>query len=343
MQQGSQELEQSSLAPAHARSGTEPASEQAATDAGHPVLSVVVPALNESDNLPVLHERLVRVLAELGENYEIIFVDDGSTDSTWECIQTLAQKDDAVRGICFSRNFGHQAALMAGLDFATGDAVITMDADLQNPPELIPLLLQKWRGGARIVNAIGTYSEGTGFFKKFSSSMFYWVMNKVSEIKLVPNAPDFRLMDRKAVEALCELRERTVFVRGLSRWIGFPQADVSFERAPRHAGATKYSLKKMCQFAANGITSFSYLPLRIATWLGFGLLLLSGLYVIYLILSSFILGSSVSGWTWVVWVVLFATGIHFILLGMIGEYIARIYEETKGRPLYLVDEVCGSG
>ncbi len=343
MPEGSQQLEQFSMAQAEAEQATENLTDQATRADRHPVLSIVVPAFNESDNLPVLHERLVRVLHELGESYEIIVVDDGSTDSTWECIRRLAQEDEAVRGIRFSRNFGHQSALMAGLDFARGDAVITMDADLQHPPELIPVLVQKWRDGATVVNTVRTYPEGTGFFKKFSSSMFYWIMNKVSDTKLVPNAADFRLMDRKAVEALFALRERTIFLRGLSQWIGFSQVQVPFEAGDRYAGHTKYSFRKLLQLAIDGITSFSYLPLRIATWLGLGLLLLSGLYVIYLILSSFILGSSVSGWTWVVWVVLFATGIQFIILGVIGEYIARIYEETKGRPLYLVDEICGSG
>lgn len=342
MQQASQELEELNPAQAEAEEATENLTAPATRAARHLVLSIVVPAFNESDNLPVLHERLVRVLHELGESYEIILVDDGSTDSTWEYIRELSQEDDAVKGIRFSRNFGHQSALMAGLDFARGDAVITMDADLQHPPELIPVLVRKWREGATVVNTVRIYLEGTGFFKKFSSRMFHWIMNQVSDTKLVANAADFRLMDRKAVEAVSALRERTVFLRGLSRWVGFSQAEVPFEASDRYAGHTKYSLRKLLQLAINGITSFSYLPLRIATWVGLGLLLLSGLYIIYLILSSSVLGNPVAGWTWLIPLISFATGIQCVILGIIGEYIARVCEEVKGRPLYLVDEVCRS-
>jgi len=309
----------------------------------HPVLSIVVRALNESENLLVLHQHLIQVLEHLGESYEIILVDDGSTDSTWECVESLAHNDEAVRGIRFSRNFGRQAALMAGLQFSTGDAVITMDADLQHPPQLIPKLVREWRDGTTIVNTVRIYPEGTGFFKKFTSGMFYRIINRLSNTKIITNAADFRLMDRKAVDVLCGLGERRLFLRGLSQWIGFSQSSVSFEASERCAGDTKYSPGKLIQLALSGLTSFSDVPLRVATWLGLGFVLLSGLCVVYLLLPGLFGGSAVGGWQWVLSAVLFAAGVQFIVLGVIGEYIARIHEEVKGRPLYVINEVCDPG
>jgi len=342
MREDNQESRGLSPARTEGEKATETPNDRAASTATHPVLSVVVPALNETDNLPVLHERLVRVLDELGASYEIIFVDDGSTDGTWDCIERLAEDDEAVSGIRFSRNFGHQSALMAGLDFARGDAIITMDADLQHPPEMIPVLVHKWQEGATIVNTVREYSEKTGFFKKLSANMFYWLINKLSDIKLVPNAADFRLMDRKAVDALSALNERTFFLRGLVQWIGFSHVEVPFEASDRYAGETKYSLRNQLAFAVSGITSFSHLPLRLGAWLGLICLVLFGLCGMYLVLGAFVLGKPIPGWSWVICLLLFVTGIQFLLCGVIGEYIARIHEEARGRPSYLVDEVCGS-
>lgn len=306
-------------------------------------ISIVVPVYNEEGNLQALYDRLGAVLKPLNLSYEIIMVDDGSADRSPAIIAELHKKDPRVKLIGFSKNFGHMIALSAGLDHASGNAVITMDADLQHPPQLIPELIKKWRSGAEVVNTLRKDTKGAGIFKNISARFFYWLINRIAKIDLPANAADYRLLDRKVVEALKSVRERSRFLRGLIRWVGFRQESVEYEADPRFSGKTKYSFGRMISFALDGITSFSSFPLRLATYLGLAIALFSFLYILYAIYIRLFTSQAIAGWTSVLVAVLFIGGIQLIFLGVIGEYLSRVYEETKQRPLYIVSHKLGFG
>ena len=306
-----------------------------------PDLSIVVPLFNEEESLPELYTRFSAVSSSLGLACEIILVDDGSTDHSLEIIEALAVKDPRVKLLSFSRNFGHMAALSAGLDHAGGDAVITLDADLQHPPELIPAMLQKWKEGAEIVNAIRRETRGAGAVKKVTARLFYWLIGKIGKINLPEGSADYRLLDRKVVEALKGLKERSRFLRGIINWVGFKQSTVTFDAPSRFAGKTKYSFGKMFAFALDGITAFSAFPLKLSAYLGLCTAGLSFIYIIYAIYIRLFTNQAIEGWTSVLVAVLFIGGVQLIFMGVLGEYLGRVFDETKGRPLYIVSKKIG--
>lgn len=306
------------------------------------VLSVIVPIFNEELVIPELYRRLCQVLEQVEGGYEILFVNDGSRDRSFEILAELATVDPHVRVINLSRNFGHQIAITAGMDHAAGDAVVIIDADLQDPPELIHEMLAKWREGYDVIYAIRKSREGETAFKKFTASFFYRVLARITNLNIPVDTGDFRLMSRQAVDSLNRIREKNRFVRGLVSWVGFRQTGVLFERQERFAGETKYPLKKMLKFALDGITSFSFFPLQLATYSGF---VVSGcsFLVMLAILVRKVLNPSygVTGWSSLMVAILFLGGIQLITMGIIGEYIGRIYDEVKQRPLYFAKDMLG--
>lgn len=306
-----------------------------------PTISIVLPVFNEAQTLPVLHARLAGVMRRLGESYELVFVNDGSRDGSLELLKRLAAEDANSKVISLSRNFGHQMAITCGLDRAHGAAVIVMDADLQDPPELIPMLIEKWREGYDVVYAIREQRQGESLFKRATAALFYRLIRKLSRIEIPADTGDFRLLSRRAVEALRTTTERNRFVRGLVGWIGYRQTGVRFVREERAAGETKYPFRKMLKFAIDGITSFSFVPLQMATYCGFLISGVSFLYIVYAVLQKLLTDRPVTGWTSLIVAMLFLGGVQLITLGVIGEYVGRIYEEVKQRPLYLVDEMIG--
>lgn len=281
-------------------------------------------------------EQLRAVLVSLALPYEIVMVDDGSSDGSLEVMLRLREGDPCIRIVSFSRNFGHMAALTAGLDVACGEAVITMDADLQHPPSLIPELVAKWKAGAAVVGTVRRRTERERWMKRASSSLFYAVFRRLSPVEMPENAADFRLLDRAVVDVLRRLRERSRFLRGLVAWAGFRQETVTYDASARVAGETKYSTRKMLWLALDGITAFSAAPLRWAIGFGFGVSVLSFIYILYAVCVRLFTDNAVAGWTSVLGAVLFIGGIQLIFLGVIGEYLGRVFEETKGRPLYVV-------
>lgn len=303
--------------------------------------SVVIPIYNEAEVLPALYQRLTRVLEEVAGPYEIIFVDDGSTDASSNLLSALRAQDARVKVVSFSRNFGHQIAITAGLDYSSGDPVIVMDGDLQDPPEVIPRLIAEWQAGNEIVFAVREGRNGESLFKRITAALFYRLLRRLTTTEVPVDAGDFRLMSRLAVEALKPIRERNRFVRGLVGWIGFRHTSIKYVRDSRYAGATKYPLTKMVRFALNGIFSFSFLPLQVATYLGFGVSLVSFAYLVYAVWLKLFTTRVVQGWASVIVAVLFMGGVQLISLGVIGEYIGRIYEEVKQRPLYLIHALAG--
>ncbi len=300
-----------------------------------PELSVVIPAFNEQDNVEPMAERLVAALEGVVDGLEVLFVDDGSSDATWERVAALARRDPRVRGIRFARNFGHQAAVTAGVDAARGTAVVIIDADLQDPPEVIPELVARWREGYEVVYAQREDREGETAFKKATAAAFYRILRAITNVDIPVDTGDFRLMGPDALAAFRALPERNRFIRGLVSWVGFPQAAVRYQRHARHAGETKYPLRKMVRFAIDGITSFSFLPLRLATWTGFGVSLLAFLYILVVIALK-ILGINWPGYTSLMAAILFLGGVQLIMIGILGEYLGRVFDEVKRRPLYLV-------
>jgi polyisoprenyl-phosphate glycosyltransferase len=306
-------------------------------------LSVVVPVLNEHENAPALAARLREVLEPLTRDYELIFVDDGSTDGTDAVIAGLHAQDARVKLLSFSRNFGHQFALTAGLDHAEGDAVITMDGDFQHPPELIPEMVARWREGIQVVHTVRKDTEDASFAKKFSSNLYYSLFRKLTGVKGLQSAADFRLLDRKAVLALRQCRERARFLRGLAFWIGFRSCFLEFRAPPRRHGVTKYVLRRMLRLAADGILSFSATPLYFSLYLGLASLLFGFFYGAYAIYAKFAYQQVVQGWTSTVIVVSLFGGLQMFLLGMQGLYVGRIFEEIKQRPIYLVAHRVGFG
>lgn len=303
-------------------------------------LSVVVPVFNEEDNLAALHSRLSQVLAGVAEEWEIVFVDDGSRDRSWDLICELAAADGHVRGLRFSRNFGHQMAFAAGLEHARGEVVVIMDADLQDPPELIPDLLAKHREGYEVVYAVRQSRAGETAFKKATAAMFYRTLRAITRVDIPVDTGDFRLMGPRALAAFRRLGEQHRFTRGLVAWLGFTQVGVPYARAPRHAGETHYPLRTMLRLAVDAITSFSHVPLQLATWLGFVVSGLSFLYILVVIALKFA-GISWPGYTSLMAAILFLGGVQLVMIGLLGEYLGRVYDEVKGRPLYLVQETVG--
>lgn len=308
----------------------------------HPVISVVAPVYNEAPTLPLFCERVIAALEPVGEPFEIVLVNDGSRDSSLDVMVKLHEHDPRIKVISFSRNFGHQLAITAGIDYARGDAVAVIDSDLQDPPEVIPELLAKWREGYGIVFAQRAEREGETWFKKATASFFYRLIRRITNVNIPVDTGDFRLMDRKVVNTLKGMREHHRFMRGLSVWVGFKQTGVEYRRAARHAGETKYPLSKMIRFALDGITSFSYLPLQLATYFGFTIASISMLALIAVIVLR-LSGSQSNfyGQASTLVSVLFLGGIQLIFLGIIGEYLGRIYDEVKRRPLYIVSDVLG--
>lgn len=307
-----------------------------------PRISVVTPAYNEAENLPILCGRVAQVMHALGVTYEIIVIDDGSTDGTAVALAMLREHDSAVKGIIFSRNFGHQAALNAGLDAADGDAVIIMDADLQQPPEVIAEFYKQFEQGFDIVLGVRVENKQNSRQREAIGRIFYWAFNKMSAISMQPNVADFGLLSRKVVSTLRALPERDRFLRGLVQWVGFRKAYVSYRAAERAYGTSKYSLRKLAHLAVAGITSFSALPLRLSLWLGSLLAGLSGLYAIYVMIIR-LRGqqAEVPGWASLILVVLFLGGVQLIILGVIGEYLFKMFYEIKERPLYIVERRIG--
>jgi polyisoprenyl-phosphate glycosyltransferase len=308
----------------------------------NPSVSVVVPCFNEEQIIGEAHRRLVATLDQMAADFEIFYVDDGSTDSTAESLREIQAHDKRVRVIRFSRNFGHQMAITAGLEYASGDAVVVIDADLQDPPEVIQEFFQKWIEGYDVVYGVRSEREGETAFKRWTARMFYRIIARLSDTKIPVDTGDFRLMDRTVVDALLDMPERDRFVRGMVSWLGFSQIAVPFRRCSRTAGVTKFSLFKMLRFATDGIVSFSILPLRLATWTGFAA---SGIAILGILVALFerLLGVEglVKGWTSMVIAILFIGGVQLICMGIIGEYVGRIYGESKRRPLYIVRERMG--
>lgn len=307
------------------------------------MISLIIPCHDEADNIAALHERVCAVMNEIGEPWEMLCVNDGSRDDTLERLLALHREDPRVVVIDFSRKFGKEAALTAGLDHACGDAAIPLDADLQDPPELIPELLAKWREGFEVVNAVRITRDGESWFKRSSAHLFYRVINRLSNVDIPPDTGDFRLISRPALEALKQLPERRRFMKGLFAWVGFRSTNVYYHREPRHAGKTKWNYWRLWNFAVEGITSFSQVPLQLASYLGFTVSFLALLYAAWLIIQTLVYGNSVKGYPSMMVTLLFLGGIQLMALGVIGEYLGRIYEESKQRPVYLVRQTWGNG
>ena len=302
-------------------------------------VAVIVPFLNEEENLPVLYERLTKAMSGQPERLAIIFVDDGSRDGSARWVAETARRDDRVKLLRLSRNFGHQIAITAGMDCVDADAVVIIDADLQDPPEVIPDLLAKWREGFEVIYAVRSSRAGETWMKKFLAASFYRVFHRMANVDVPMDAGDFRLIDRKVVDSLRRVRELHRFVRGLTCWVGFRQCAVPYERAARHAGSTKYPVWKSARLAWDAVTSFSGTPLRWLLFLGVVVALLGGILLLMVIVNRILNpGGYVQGWTTLTALILLLGGVQIISLGLIGEYVGRIFEESKKRPLYFVRE-----
>lgn len=303
-----------------------------------PIYSVIAPIYNEIGNLPEFYRRVNESLDQTGESWELLLIDDGSTDGSTEMIRELAATDNRVKPVIFARNFGHQLAVTAGLDYAAGQAVTIIDSDLQDPPEVILDMIAKWKEGYEVVYAVRSEREGETWFKLMTASIFYRLIYRITDVDIPMDTGDFRLLDRKVVAVMRQMRERHRFLRGMSVWVGFKQTGVQYKRAARFSGTTKYPFKKMLKFASDAITSFSYLPLQLATYIGF---LAAGLSILAIpvVIVLRVLGSqSFLGQASTLIAVLFLGGVQLISLGILGEYIGRLYDEAKGRPLYIVRE-----
>ena len=304
-------------------------------------LTVVVPVFNECEMLARFFERTSAALSSLeGCQWDLIFVDDGSRDDSLEILTEFASAHPHVQVVKLSRNFGHQAAICAGLDQARGDCVVTMDADLQDPPEVIEQLVRRWREGHDVVYAIREDRSSDGAGKRLTAKLFYWTMQRVSGVDIPREAGDFRLMSRRAVDTLNRLPEKSRFLRGMVAWIGYPQVGVPYRREARQEGTTKFTYGKMVRFAVDGITSFSSLPLRLSTWLGYGASVLAFLYLASVFVQK-AQGHTVQGWATIMVAMLFLGGVQLICVGIMGEYIGRIFSEVKARPMYVVEDVVG--
>jgi dolichol-phosphate mannosyltransferase len=303
-----------------------------------PTYSVVAPVFNEAETLPVFYEQLVSVMEKLGEPFEILLINDGSRDDSYRIMRALQGRDPRLRLVDFSRNFGHQIAISAGLDHARGRAVVIMDSDLQDPPAVIPELIARWHAGAEVVYAQRAVRRGETRFKLLTAAAFYRLIERITSVNIPRDTGDFRLLDRLVVDALTSMREHHRFMRGLSAWVGFRQEAVPYERHERYAGTTKYPLRKMIRFSLDAITSFSHAPLQLATTLGF---LLAAVSLIGILVTAALrlLHGAIIGQATTLSIVLLLGGIQLIFLGIVGEYLGRIYDEVRARPLYIVREV----
>ncbi|MGA9173634.1 MAG: glycosyltransferase family 2 protein [Thermoactinomyces sp.] len=298
--------------------------------------SIIIPVFNEEAVIHETYRRLTQVMESLDEPYELLFVNDGSQDRTAEIIEGFAKSDKCVKLLEFSRNFGHQIAITAGMDHARGDAIVIIDADLQDPPELIPQMIEKWKEGYEVVYAKRLKRKGETLFKKWTAALFYRTLRALTEVNIPLDTGDFRLIDRKVADAMRSIREKNRFVRGLVSWVGFRQTAIEYVRDERFAGETKYPLKKMLRFSMDGITSFSYKPLKLATYLGFVISFASFVYLLISLGQRLFTSSTVAGWASLIACVLLLNGVILIILGILGEYVGRIYDETKNRPLYIL-------
>ncbi|MBD1906355.1 glycosyltransferase family 2 protein [Funiculus sociatus GB2-A5] len=304
-------------------------------------LSVIVPVYNEELNIDYLFERLLSVLETLDTSYEIVCVNDGSKDNTLKCLIEHHHRNPVIKVVNLSRNFGKEVALSAGLDYATGAAVVPIDADLQDPPELIKELVEKWREGYDVVYATRRSRGEESWLKQMTANAFYKIIGKMSRVPIPRNTGDFRLLDRRVVEAIKQMPERTRFMKGLFAWVGFKQTSVLFDRPQRYKGTTTWNYWRLWNFAIDGITSFSFLPLKVWSYVGVTISLLSFLYATFLIYRTLLYGVDLPGYASIMVAILFLGGIQLVTLGIIGEYLSRVYEEVKGRPLYLVRDAYG--
>jgi dolichol-phosphate mannosyltransferase len=303
--------------------------------------SIVAPCYNEEGNLPELYRRIKEVMDKTQESWELVLINDGSADRTPELMRQLHAQDERVHYIDFARNFGHQVAVTAGMDYAQGQAVILIDSDLQDPPELILEMIQKWQEGYQVVYAVRSERKGETWFKLFTAKLFYRLIYRITDVNIPLDTGDFRLMDRQVVDTMKKMRERHRFIRGMTSWVGFKQTGVTYIRSERFAGKTGYPLRKMVKFASDAITGFSYFPLQLATYLGFIIAALSGLGMVAVIIARLFGNQAFFGQATTLVMVLFLGGVQLISLGIIGEYLGRIYDEVRGRPLYVVNEAVG--
>ena len=306
-----------------------------------PVYSVVLPLYNEEANLPVLYDRLTAVMQRLGQTYEILFVDDGSSDASVAIVRQLNARDPQIKLVKLSRNFGHQLAVSAALDHVEGDAVVVIDGDLQDPPEVIPELVAKWKEGFDVVYAQRRSRQGETWFKKSTAKLFYRLLRFITNIDIPLDTGDFALMDKKVVSVLKQMPERSRFIRGMRAWTGYPATGVLYDRQERVAGSSKYTLRKMVKFATTGILAFSVAPLRIAIHLGLFMAFCSFVATIAVIVLKLTTGLLVQGWASLMLAVIFIGGIQLFIMGMLGEYIGHIYDEVRRRPLYVIREYHG--
>lgn len=304
-------------------------------------ISIVVPMFNESANIEPLYNRLTAVLQKIGQPYEVICVNDGSRDNTLALLMELNDRDEHFKVVDLSRNFGKEIALSAGIDYTRGQVVIPIDADLQDPPELIVDLIAKWEEGYDVVYATRVEREGESWFKKWTAAMFYKSMQRLTSLDMPVNTGDFRLMSRQAIDALKELRESNRFMKGLFTWVGFRQVGITYKRDARFAGKTKWNYRKLWNLAIEGITSFSYLPLQWSMYFGLMVAFFAFVYGFYMIIDTLLYGNSVPGYPSLMVVILFIGGVQLFTIGIIGQYIGRIYTETKRRPLYIIRGTCG--
>jgi len=308
-------------------------------------ITIVVPAYNEEENIKKMYDELQSIFKTLQSEYffETIFINDGSQDKTETLLNELSEKDTAIKIINFSRNFGHQIAISAGIDMAEGDAIVIMDCDLQDPPSVLKDMIRRWEEGFDVVYAVRRSRKDT-FFKKKTASLFYDLIHSIADLNIPKDTGDFRLLDKKVVLELRKFREKSRFMRGLTCYVGFKQTGVEFDRQERYAGKTHYSLNKMLKLSIDAITAFSYFPLKVAAWLGWGAASLSFAGILYALIRKMLYPQAVvSGWTAIIIAVFFLGGIQLIVMGMIGEYIGRIYTETKNRPLYIIKSTSNLG
>lgn len=303
--------------------------------------SIIVPMFNEQEVIEETYRRLKQIMDTLHESYELLFVNDGSKDRTADIVRELCRKDANVRLLNFARNFGHQVAITAGMDYAQGQAIVVIDADLQDPPEVIVEMIGKWKQGYDVVYGKRLERKGETAFKKWSAHLFYRLLKSMTSVDIPVDAGDFRLIDRKVCDVMKSMTERNRYVRGLVSWTGFKQTFVEYTREERWAGVTKYPLRKMIRFAIDAIASFSYKPLKAAAYLGFTLSAASFIYILIVVYQKLFTDTTITGWASTVAINLFFNGIMLIILGIMGEYIGRIYDETKGRPLYIIWERAG--
>jgi len=306
-----------------------------------PTFSIVGPVFDEVGTIRAFYARLRDAMDQINEPWELLLIDDGSRDGSTDVIRDLGLEDPRVRPVLFSRNFGHQIALTAGLDYSRGQAVVVMDTDLQDPPELVAELVAKWRAGFEVVYAVRTEREGESWFKKATAALFYRLINRITDVNIPLDTGDFRLLDRKVVEVVKQMRERHRFPRAMVAWVGFRQTGVPYKRAARSSGVTKYPLRKMLRLAINAVTGFSYFPLQLATYFGFVCAGLSAVAIPLVVLIRLSGRSALLGQATTLIAVLFLGGVQLISLGILGEYVGRLYDEAKGRPLYVLREEPG--